>query len=226
MDADGSHIQQVTHGIPMSMHSLPTWSPDGTRIVFQSNRDTLKIKYGDGRDPQHQYQLYIVAIQSGKITRLTHDPFLDDIHPFWSPNGDAIVFASSDQNNRSTIQTITPDGKNRAIIAQDAVNDFSWPSYSPSAGQVIFSSSRTDENWNLINDLMIMNLKSGHFEPISDQLTPGLGAKWSPDGKYIVFDCSRYTQRFGIYIMNADGTGITPLKIPYTSRNASWSQAG
>ena len=50
----GSRIRRV-HGRPR-----PSWSPDGTRIVFSSNRDT-----------NGTYHLYLLDIATGKVTRLT-----------------------------------------------------------------------------------------------------------------------------------------------------------
>jgi TolB protein len=58
----------------------PSWSPDGSRLVFQSAR------YG-------QSELYVIGVDGSGERRLTHN-LADDTHPAWSPDGSTIVFDS------------------------------------------------------------------------------------------------------------------------------------
>ena len=58
------------------------WSPDGTRIAFETNRDTPPGEW--------QYEVYIVDLRTGEQTRLTHNALYDG--PLdWSPDGRWIV---------------------------------------------------------------------------------------------------------------------------------------
>jgi Tol biopolymer transport system component len=68
MNADGSNpIRLTTNGI------LPVWSPDGTKILFRSNRD--------GNN-----EIYIMNADGTGQTRVTNNP-ADDTAPRWQPAG-------------------------------------------------------------------------------------------------------------------------------------------
>lgn len=65
----------------MGNDGLPRWSPDGTRILFTSNRD------GD-------YELYTMRPDGTGVVRLTNEPG-NDAHASWSADGEWIVFTSA-----------------------------------------------------------------------------------------------------------------------------------
>jgi Tol biopolymer transport system component len=69
VNADGSNLQRLTDNA--GDDTDPDWSPDGTRIVFVSNRDgndELYLMSADGRDPR----------------RLTYEK-ANDWQPAWRP---------------------------------------------------------------------------------------------------------------------------------------------
>jgi len=63
----------------------PVFSPDGTRLVFHSDR----APYGTHRCSN----LYVLDLSSGHMTQLTCGPY-QDRDPAWSPNGEGIAFVS------------------------------------------------------------------------------------------------------------------------------------
>ena len=61
----------------------PTWSPDGTRVAFESNRDNLLGRYA----------VFVADRDGRRIQRIT-DFSLNANHPVWSPDGRQLAFSA------------------------------------------------------------------------------------------------------------------------------------
>ncbi len=66
--------------IPLHGVSNPSWSPQGTHLVFT------------GHDGGHS-DLFTIRADGTELRQLTDDPYAD-LHPVWSPDGKTIAFAS------------------------------------------------------------------------------------------------------------------------------------
>jgi TolB protein len=82
VDVDGSHERQLTDW--QGSVGNPTWSPDGSAIVFQS---------GYLQD-EPRSQLFIVRADGSGLHQLTTDPNAAAFWPTWSPDGTRILFTS------------------------------------------------------------------------------------------------------------------------------------
>jgi TolB protein len=79
--ADGSDVVALTDDD--ALDSAPAWSPDGTRIAWESTRD--------GADRE----IYVMDADGTGVRQLT-DNALHDEGPAWSPDGRLITFTRSD----------------------------------------------------------------------------------------------------------------------------------
>ena len=75
MDADGDNPQNLTNH-PSDDRS-PSWSPDGKRIAFESDRDA-------GGNP-HGIDIYVMDADGGNQERLTNNLTDGPMDPSWSP---------------------------------------------------------------------------------------------------------------------------------------------
>ncbi len=84
LDLTTGIITPVTDSSDFDSH--PSWSPDGTRLVFQSYiANNTEIMMAD------------LSSKPYAITRLTSNDY-EDYHPDWSPDGDHIVFIGAHEN--------------------------------------------------------------------------------------------------------------------------------
>ena len=91
---DGDNQVQLTQTMNVSgMENLvSSWSPDGSKIVFSSNRD------GNS-------EIYVMDSDGNNVVRLTDNP-ASDKEPAWSPDGNRIAF-STDRNGSFDIYVMS-----------------------------------------------------------------------------------------------------------------------
>jgi Tol biopolymer transport system component len=105
--SDGSGARAVTRLRQAS--ALPTWSPDGGRIAFQS----------DARS--HNAEIFSIGVDGTGLRRLTRSA-IDTIDPAWSANG-TIAFSRD-----GAIWTLGPSGRAQQLTSEG--NDAS-PTWRP-----------------------------------------------------------------------------------------------
>ncbi len=149
----------------------PTWSADGARIAFASNR----------RRPIN-FDLYIMEADGRKQRRLTRSP-ANDIDPVWSPDGARIAFSSDRVAGSFDIWTIKPNGRGQRRLTDSAGTDVD-PAWSPDGTQIAFASSRERANF----DIWVMNADGSDPHRVTGGLGQDLSPSWSPDGRLIAFD--------------------------------------
>lgn len=81
VNADGSGLRRLTGGA--GEHTDPSWSPDGTHVVFSSTAGGLDLP-----------QIFVISAAGGRPVRVTHADGSYDGAPSWSPDGKWIAFES------------------------------------------------------------------------------------------------------------------------------------
>jgi Tol biopolymer transport system component len=121
MRADGSDIQQITHG---GISTYASWSPDNSRILF---RKQLK----DGNS-----EVFVMNADGSAPENLTHDPAFDG-WPAWSRDGRRIVFAR-EHGDGASIRIMNRDGTGAAVLV-DLPGRHTNPRWSPADERIVFS---------------------------------------------------------------------------------------
>ena len=98
----------------------PNWSPDGARIVFESDR----VEKGD-------LEIYSMKADGSDVRRLTNSPALDAL-PAYSPDGKRIVFVSDRLQKDSNLFTMSSTGaKPKRVVAGEVPNFQMVPDWQP-----------------------------------------------------------------------------------------------
>ncbi|HEX6983012.1 MAG TPA: IPT/TIG domain-containing protein [Balneolaceae bacterium] len=182
MDADGGNRVRLT--MDEGYDENPSWSPDGTQIMFESSR-------GSNQD------IYIINKDGSGLKRITTSSSAD-FDPHWSPTGDKVVFVTS-RDLSFQVYIMGKDGSNQIQLTSVDYN-FS-PSWSPDGTQIAFVSQR-DGN----REIYTMNADGSNKTRLTNNKIQDLEPSWSPDGTQIIF-----FREEGIFKMNKDGTDIIQL---------------
>jgi Tol biopolymer transport system component len=234
-------VAQIAAGAPQPItgieNAFPSWSPDGSKLVFQSNRTG-------------EWHLYLMNPDGTDVRDLT-PTFKDCRNPTFSPDGSKVVFYSASSGN-DEIYVMNADGTGIRNLTNHPASDI-HPHWSPDGTKIIFNSLRDDR---ARFDVYRMNADGGdvtrltattedetcaQFSPdgthvvflrgfangnddimlsgpdmkdaVNLSASPGANEGWpgwSPDGAHVLFSSNR-SGVMVVYVVNADGTGLRPL---------------
>ena len=155
---NGTILRRLTTN--RSIDISPTWSPDGKRIAFVSDREGSP-------------QIWVMNADGSGARPITFQGNYNQ-SPDWSPKGDLIVFTSRDEKYVFDLFTVNPDQpKDIRRLTQNQGSNESG-SFSPDGRHIVFSSSRNGRS-----NLYIMT-NDGFAQ---QQLTRGGGYSYPDWGK-------------------------------------------
>jgi len=178
MNSDGSGLQQITDSSALAAqagqpaaknywNSVPAWSPDGSKILFGSNRE------GDGVTPV----LYTMNIDGSGQRKFGLFADVDGTQPDWSWATNEIVFVrgSAAKADIWVMDGGSPFPLLTAKKLTDNIDDNTGPVWSPDGKQIAFNS---DTNSN--KDIYIMNADGSNVRRLtSDRANDGFPS-WRP----------------------------------------------
>ncbi len=184
MNVDGSGIQQLTSG---GDSDDPRINPNGTEIVFVSDRD--------GND-----EIYVMDITGNNLRRLTNNN-VRDFSPSWSPDGTKIAYISN-MAGGFDIYVMDVDGANNVNITNSPSNE-RGAIWSPTMNQIAFISNQSG-----VYQIYTVLADGSNYSRLTYIDYDLVRFNWSPDGTRIAFYNGQNGQ---IHQISADGTQEAPI---------------
>ena len=179
INSDGSGEQQLTNDGAFAWD--PAWSPDGSRIAYDSDVDGDK-------------EIYVMSRDGSGRQQLTSNHGYDDAGPWWSPDGSQIAFHSNRDGNRE-IYVMWADGSGQTRLTYDASNE-SYPVWSPDGSKIAFDSDLGGDK-----EIWVMERDGSNRVQLTENGDLDYWPRWSPDGSQLVY-MSGSTSRARICVVN------------------------
>jgi hypothetical protein len=247
INRDGTELVQLTDMAASNYY--PVFNPDGTSVLFASNRSG-------------PFDLFLLSFKDREAFQITTNVG-NVISPDYSPDGRFIVFANRVGDGPTAVWMVNADGLNPRLIYTGS-GDIVSVAWSPDGEKIayamntgapqeyeIFTMDTSGRNHLKISqglqgiggsvdwspdgssllvyagpfgdkDIFKIDAATGAFV----QLTFGgnnAGASYSPDGQFIVFNSLRNNDQADLYIMEADGSGMRQItNDPEPDWGANW----
>jgi TolB protein len=213
---DGSGEQQLTFDAPNHASLFSDWSPDGSRIVFDSDR------FSNGADDF--VDIFIMNADGGGccVQLTTHAGFNGE--PEYSPDGNTIVFESDRGTGQEGIYLMNTS--NGAIVRRITVTPAGYidqnPHFSPEGNRIVFTRSnlcrsnrgRFGHVGGCLAAVFLVNLDGSGLNRITPWGHDTIATDWSPDGSKLVLESSFQTtlgSKVDVLVVNVDGSNLVNL---------------
>ena len=168
-----------------SYNVSPSLSPDGTRMMYFSDRDLFSI------------DLFLADARTGKIerqvTKTAVDPHLESLQFIqsagsWSADGRRFLFAGLSGGEPVLELYDVESGHIDHEVKLPQLKEILNPSWSPDGRRVAFSGNRGG-----LTDLYVYDLEKDSLKRLTHDEFADLQPAWSPDGRSLAFATDRFT---------------------------------
>lgn len=216
----------------------PSWSPDGSKIVFAKwvgETQTLYVvnadgtgltEIGSGFDPSWSPvedkiaytldgEIYTMNSSGGDITQLTTQ---GGCTPTWNADGTKIAYARAAEGTES-IGVMNADGTGKTQLTfPENDGECSWPSFSYDGSKIVYikgqASAEAQAQQTTPNEIWIMDNNGSNNHQIyapSDSYQLIFQRAWNKDNKILFMKCWLTQRGPDIWVINSDGTGASAI---------------
>jgi Tol biopolymer transport system component len=204
--ADGSERRNLTAN-PANDWG-PDWSPDGTTIAFNSDRDAPPLGG------------YLVNPDGSNLRAIDAGGWFE--YPSFSPDGTRIAFMGARGADYDIyVIDLATEAVTRLTSARGAEG---WPSWSPDGATIAFTSVRDDCSYAPVDqdcwqtgdigphhDIWLINADGTNERRVTPEF--GQFVTWSPDSQYLLIS------GYALYVIRPDGSGRQELRAEGISRS-------
>ena len=177
----------------------PVWSPDGSKIAYQSVGDGIFVMNADG---------------TGK-RQIRREADFSTSSPAWAPDGLRIAFGYADPHGHLGVGILNVDGTHLRLVPGTRKLQVTGLDWSPDGKRLAFEAG--------FGHIYVINLDGSRLKLVAkDAESP----RWSPDGKTILFAKNDGT---GISLVGAGGGTPRLIRKTPTNGSvhyATWSSDG
>jgi Tol biopolymer transport system component len=211
VDPDTGHYRMLPSPDPDLYTPCYVWSPDAKRLACGASSDGDPTRNG----------IYTIRTSDGQgLTRMTSNPFGEDVPMDYSPNGKRLVFGRYENDDSVGLFVIKTDGTHLRQIAPAGVTCCSG-GWSPQGNDIVFSRHVTPDAH---SSMWIVHANGTGLREVPAQPAYGCGGpnsdpnaggcfdpRWSPDGTQIVFGNGSEDLGRNVYTVRPDGTGLVQV---------------
>jgi Tol biopolymer transport system component len=172
------------------MNVSPELSPDGTRIMFFSERDLFSI------------DLYLADARTGEVIRKVTDtatnPHYETLQFLssagaWDSTSKRFVFPGISKGDPVLTIINAENGNREREIRLPELDEVLNPAWSADGNRIAFSALIGG-----FNDLFVYDLAESRLTRLTSDAFAELDPAWSPDGRQIAFSTDRFTTRLDV----------------------------
>lgn len=188
----------------------PSLSPDGTQVMFLSDRELFSI------------DLFLADARTGEvkrqITKTAVDPHYQSLQFIqsagsWSPDGNRFVFAGITGGDPVLSLYEVKEGEREREIRLSSLDEVFNPSWSPDGRRIAFAGLRGG-----LADLFVYDLEADSLTRLTSDPFADLQPVWSPDGRTIAFATDRFTTDLSLLTIGSYAIGLIDVTTTQVSR--------
>jgi Tol biopolymer transport system component len=209
LPGSGGDARAITDAVRDTAEDLdPSWSPQGTRIVFR----------GERRGRTGLWMIDSAGAPPHQLTQLQRADGYDG-NAAWSPDGRSLVFVravppdSTRPRWRSRLERLDVSGGDarEVAIAAAAGPDLRDPVWEPGGRRIAFVAGQPLRN--VGGRLWLADVATGQVTPLADSGTPARSPAFAPDGQRLAYFAPDSAGRPQLWVRDVAGPGRTARRL-------------